>query len=331
VHVNSSSTYYDGKEYKRNDDYSGFYVTIGTSLAFNGGTDNDMPRLEYKISEGQAYPEITVQFYNDGVKYFEKGSYAEAEKKFNDAKKLDPDNNQINEYLRRLIMLKTGQGSGSVEKKLELADSLRDAGSIKEALAAYKEVLETDPQNKQALFYTEDFAKKALKFKSAAEDEFSNGKLKKAAKDITKGVEYAPDDKETVELKDKILKAVSDKKEADRLFNDGVENFQKGDYGKAAELWEQLLAIIPYDKEAKKDLQKAKEKLAQEDKTEETDVKKISVEAKELFDKGILKDARSKCELILRLDAGNTEAAKMIKKMDEMEHVNENKDILKKR
>jgi tetratricopeptide (TPR) repeat protein len=262
---------------------------------------------------------------------FEKGGYEEAEKKFNDAKKLDPDNSQINEYLSRIGIKMAGQYNGSIDKKLELADRLRDAGSIKEALAAYKEVLETDPQNKQALFYMEDFAEKAVKFKSAAGDEFAKGELKKAAKDITKAVEYAPDDSETADLKDRILKAVSNKKETDRLFNEGVENFQKGDYGKAVELWEKLLAITPDDKEARKDLQMAKEKLAQEGKSEETDVKKIFGEAKELFDKGILKEARNKCELILRLDEGNTQAAEMIKKMDEMESANENKDLLKKR
>jgi tetratricopeptide (TPR) repeat protein len=331
VHSSSTNPDYDGLVYKRNADYSGFYIIAGTTLAFGGGNDNGMPRLEYKASEGLAYSEITTQYYNDGVKFFESGSYNEAEKKFNDAKKLDPDNAQISEYLKRISMIRSGQGSVPADKKLELADSLRNAGNIKEALAAYREVLEKDPQNKLALFYTDDFAKKGMELKDSAEKEFAKGKTKKALTDITKAAEYAPDDTATIAMKDKISKAVRDKKETDRLFNEGVDSFQKGDYEKAAELWEALLAITPGDKEAQEYLKKAKEKLAQEGKTEETDVKKIYGEAKDLFDKGILKDARSKCELILRLDQGNTEAAEMIKKMDDMENANADKDVLKKR
>lgn len=329
VHSSSADPDYN-MQYKRNVDYSGFYVIAGTTLVFGAG-DNSMPRLEYKASEGRPYSEIIAQFYNDGVRFFESGSYDEAGKKFSDAQKLDPDNSQISEYLRRISILTGGNNAGSVEKKLETADNLRVAGNITEALTAYKDVLGIDPQNKQAIFYLDDFAKKAAQFRAAAGDEFAKGKLKRAVKDISKAAEYAPDDADITALKDKISGKISGKKEVDTLFNAGVDSYQKGDYGKAMELWAKALTITPDDSEIKKDLKMAKEKLAQEGKTEETDVIKIYGEAKEFFDEGMLEDARNKCELILRLDKGNTEAAEMIQKMDEIESASQDKDTLKKR
>ena len=314
-----------------NMDYSGFYITAGTGYYFSQGQDAGGKKLEYEINEGQSYSNLASQFYNDGVKLFDKGKYDDAEKKFIDAQKLEPENSQIKDYLNRLKAIKDRQGSeNTIEKQLELADKLRSANSISEAYTAYKKALEMDPQNKQAMYYIENFAEKAVKLRAAAEKAYDKNKLEKALENINKASEYAPDDVEISGLKDKIAAAVSNKKETDRLFNEGVVNFQKSDYGKAIELWEKAAALSPDDKEIKKNIKTAGNMLAQESAAEQSGVDKELKEAGELFDNGVLDEARNKYDYILRLDAGNTTAAEMIKKIDGMEK-NKEDDSLKKR
>jgi tetratricopeptide (TPR) repeat protein len=314
-----------------NTDYSGLYVTAGTSIYFSTGSNSGSKKLEYEINEAHPYSNLAAQFYNDGVKLFEKGLYDDAEKKFIDAQKLEPENKQIKEYLDRLKAIKENPGSeNTIEKKLEIADKLRSAGSIRDAYLAYKEALAMDPQNKQAVYYMEIFAEKSAKLKAAAESAYSKNNLKKALKNIDEASEYAPDDMEINGLKDKITAAVSNKKETDRLFNEGVENFQKSDYNKALKLWEKATELSPDDKEIQKNIKTAKDRLAQESTAAQNGMDKELKAADELYDKGVLNEARSKYEYILRLDAGNTKAAEMIKKIDDMEKQN-NDDSLKKR
>ncbi len=331
VNTHSNLQEYDGLQLKNKIDYSGFYIAIGTMFAF-GIPGPDTRNTEYEVNEDKPFSELTAEFYNKGVKLFDEGNYEEAEKQFESAVKLDPDSKQINRYLTVISNLKAESSKqNSIEKRLDVADKLRDAGNLREALVKYKELLAIDPANEHALFYIKDFADKSVKFRSKAEEEYGKSDFKAAIQDINKAADYAPEDKEISEIKDRILESFSGKKEADRLFNQAVENFQKGEYEKAVELWGKVITMTPGDEEAKKDLKMAEKKLLEKDKITGESVEKALSEAKDMLDKGILDKAKNKCEYILRMDAGNTEAAQMLEKINEMENVNSSGDTLQKR
>jgi len=331
VNTHSDLQEYDGLQIKNNLDYSGFFITIGVTYGFGfaGPSERD---IQFQVDEDKPFSETTAEFFNKGVRLFDKGDYEEAEKQFKSAKQLDPDNKQINRYLGILSNLKAESGKmNSIDQRNFIADNLKDAGNYKDALAKYKELLAIDPANEHALYYIKDFAEKAEKFKSQAKEEYDKGDLKAALQDVGKACDYAPDDTEAGEMKGKILKYFSDKKQADVLYNDGVENYQKGNYEKAFEQWEKVLEVTPEDQETKKNISIVKKKLAEKDKANGESVTAAMIDAKELLSKGMLNDAKNKYEYILRMDSGNTEAAQMIDNINEMENKNNNDDTVIKR
>jgi len=319
VTPNSNAVSSGSTPIKQTVDYSGFYFTIGTEFGFEP-SGNPEKRFKYDITEARPYSPLAAQFYDEGVKLFQNGNYLEAEKQFKNAKAIDPDSMQIDEYLKTIDILNAESGKAStLNEKLETADKLRDAGAFKEALVKYKEALVMNPQEPHALFYINDFAQKANDYKSTAQQDFLQGKYDSALQNINKAQSYSPDDNDIQAVKDRILKVLSGKKQADDLFNKGVEAFQKGEYDEAAACWKKVLAIDPDDLETKRNLKMAEEKLAETGKTKEKEIQESLDEAKGYFDKGIFDSAKSKCEYVIRMDSGNTTAAAMIQKIDDMQ------------
>lgn len=317
VDTASDLSEYNGVRLRSAIDYSGVYIMAGTALNMDsifGEKDR------YMINMDLPYASLAVQFYKDGVSFFNNGNYDESEIKFQSALRIDPDSSQIKEYLRKIQMARQALlSSGSIEKNLETADGLRNEGNYSAAYKKYAEVLKTDPGNQAAGFFMEDFKKKAAVLKETSEKAKASGKYSKALKDAKLASEYSPDDISIAALRDELAALIENKKNADSLFNLGVESYQKGDYSKAIDLWEQVLEKTPGDKETEKNIKSALEKLDNAKKEGENSIEKILAEASDLLSKGILDKARNKCELALRLEPANKEALKMMEKITALE------------
>jgi len=109
-----------------------------------------------------------------------------------------------------------------------------------------------------------------------------------------------------------------------------VEQFQKGDYKKAAESWAEVVSIDPDDSEAAANMEKARKKMAAEAGDEKAGVSSALVEAKNLYSIGNMDEAVKKCELVLRMDDGNTTAAKILADIKKVQDENK-KEVLNKR
>lgn len=306
-------------------DYSGLYANAGLIFRFEYQDDGKVKKVK-----GGQFPGIALWLYNEAQDLYDEGLYRQASQKIKEAEDTAPGNEQITALKEKIqAVLKIEINADSVKKLIKQADEYRDKKDYKKARMRYSEAYAMDGENKQAKFYMEDFASKAAENYASAMGLKSSGKYKEALAAARLAYDYGGAE-DAWELKNSLQAQLKNKKEQDRLYNEGVEQYQKGNYRKAVELWSEVVSIDPDDKEAVFNLEKAEKKLASEAGDGKTGILAVLGEARNAFDIGNMDEALKKCEYVLRLDPGNTEAARMIADIKKTEEENK-QELLNKR
>jgi tetratricopeptide (TPR) repeat protein len=276
----------------------------------------DIKAEKFIFDDTRPFQNLVKELYEKGMVFYRKGAYKDAIEKFERAKELDPANTQIKKYLnlsnQNLLTMKQKEDE---EKLIEQADKLRSEGNIEKARLIYEKVYAQNPANTHAQFYLNEFDKISENFFQNAKNLFEQNKIKESYEKIKEAIEFNNKNFEAIEFQKKIklklatfLDEEKKKKEANKLYNKAVEYFGKGDYEKAIELWEEVLAINPDDAQAKKNIELANQKLKENESNKAKKIEKLLEQAELLVKQGLLEKAKGKYEYVLRLDETNEKA-----------------------
>jgi len=276
----------------------------------------DIKAEEFIFDDTRPFQNLVKELYEKGMVFYRKEAYKDAIEKFERAKELDPANTQIKKYLnlsnQNLLTMKQKEDE---EKLIEQADKLRSEGNIEKARLIYEKVYAQNPANTHAQFYLNEFDKISENFFQNAKNLFEQNKIKESYEKIKEAIEFNNKNFEAIEFQKKIklklatfLDEEKKKKEANKLYNKAVEYFGKGDYEKAIELWEEVLAINPDDAQAKKNIELANQKLKENESNKAKKIEKLLEQAELLVKQGLLEKAKGKYEYVLRLDETNEKA-----------------------
>jgi tetratricopeptide (TPR) repeat protein len=293
-----------------NVDYTGFFAGAGVLLKFDAASDGG--KNVQNSGKGGQFPEIAGRLYMEAEALYDDGMYRQAREKILEAVNAAPESVMINELKENIdLKLKDVNSADEVKKMLKDADGLRRKNEMKKARMKYAEVLDIDAGNESAVYFTGYFDSQAKELFTAAKALRAEGRLKEAVESAKQAAEYVNDD---ATIRDFIREtgAMLDKDgEIKKLYNEGVDNYRKGEYKKAYDLWAEVVKLKPGDTEAAKNMEKAKKRTAESGDGEKEAVKKALEEAKTLFAIGNMDEASKKCGYALRLDPENEEALKL--------------------
>ncbi|MBN2753479.1 MAG: tetratricopeptide repeat protein [Candidatus Goldbacteria bacterium] len=296
-------------------DYSGFYFGAGLLIGF--GNTEKTAAIKTLAAGSEQFPEIGKKIYTDGVTLFDAGLYKRSEIKFLELNQISPGNSDVKKYLDEIaVKLEGDKKQENIKKLLAEADELRGKNKFEGAYNRYLEVNKIDAENETAVFYLKYFRETAVAKYGDARELNSQGKIAPALKLAKEAAEYSPENNEIADFVKELQGIKKDKKKADALYNEGVLNYQKGYYDKAIVSWEKVLEIYPDDIETKKNLALAKEKYSGESAKAVQSAQEAMGQAKEFFDRGLLEDARSKAEYVLRIDSKDEDAIKLLAEID---------------
>lgn len=307
--------------------YSGFYGGAGMTFKFNIAQKK---AEDDKIDKSAKFPGLSEWLYKEAKSLYEEGLYKQAKEKVLEAEKIAGENEMIMKLKGQIDKeLNSENKTEKINRLLKRADECRYKKQFKEAGKLYREIISMDEGNKQALFYLDEFDKKAKEKFDMANELMKEGKLKDALKCVNLSIEYGIG-KQGEDLKELLEEKISRNKEKDKLYNQGVDKYRKGEYEEAIKKWQQVLQIDPSDKDAQDNIKKATAKLKETNKEESAEIKKSIEEAKSFYNIGNFDAALEKCEYVLRLNPDNDECKKIAEKIKKIQE--ENKvEVIKKR
>ncbi|MCX7699130.1 MAG: hypothetical protein N2114_06675 [Candidatus Goldbacteria bacterium] len=327
VKINNINGWTRLTESEDNVDYSGFYSGAGLIIKFNPTLQKS---LDEKIDKNSNFPGLSLWLYKEAKSYYEEGLYKQAKEKIIEAEKIAGENEMI---LRLKKQIEKELNRENLEEKiarlLKLADEYRYKRQFKNARKIYQEVISLDEKNKQAQFYLDEFNLKAKEEIKKANEMIKQERLKDALENINLAIEYGIG-KEGEDLKIKIEESINKKKQKDKLYNDGVEHYRKGEYEDAIKKWEQVLKLDPLDKEAQKNIEKAFLKIKEMNEEENSEVRKNLNDAKKFYNIGDFNAALEKCDYVLRLAPDNFECQKIVEEIKKIQEQNK-VEIIRKR
>ncbi len=197
------------------------------------------------------------------------GKYTEALNEYIELKKVIPKTKlaAVNEKITKIrtkLKIKVATLLNDAEKYL-----IGEKKNYKKALEKYNEVLKYDENNEKAL---NGITKINSKIEEDKEKYLEYGKQNmksnriKALNYFKKVLELDPNNKDAdkfiQELTGEESKQAKDAKQIRTLYYEGVDKYVNGDIEQAIAIWQKVLSIDPGHIEAKKNMQRAKEKLA---------------------------------------------------------------------
>ncbi|MCX8093578.1 MAG: hypothetical protein N3E50_05370 [Candidatus Goldbacteria bacterium] len=314
-------------ESEDNVDYSGFYSGAGLIIKFNP----DLRKSgDEKIDKNSNFPGLSLWLYKEAKSFYEEGLYKQAKEKIVEAEKIAGENDMILKLKKQIEKeLNIENVEEKIVKLLKQADEYRYKKQFKDARKIYQKVISLDEKNKQAQFYLEEFSLKAKEEFKKANEMMKQEKLKDALENINLAIEYGIG-KEGEDLKTEIEESINKKKQKDKLYNDGVEHYRKGEYEDAINKWQQVLKIDPLDKEAQENIEKAFLKIKETNEEENSEVRKNLIDAKKFYNIGDFNTALEKCEYVLRLSPDNIECQKIVEEIKKIQEQNK-VEIIRKR
>jgi tetratricopeptide (TPR) repeat protein len=277
---------------------------------------------KYLADDNKPFQSIDSQ----AMAYYRKEMYGESSEKLQKALEIDPANRQVTSYLNHSEeKISMTRSRYECEKMLNSADRLRNDGEVLKARKLYEKALLADSQDKRRQFYIQEFDRRAAELTTRVKDLFAKNDPLESRKYALEALEYDPRNIQALEVEKQLSMVLAGlkqedraKKDADRLYNKGVTFFGKGEYDRAIECWEQVLAFSPDHAGAKKNIEIARQKAGETQAGMKRSVDEALVEAQELFDQGIIDRAKSKCEFVLRVDSTNNMAAARLAAINSM-------------
>jgi tetratricopeptide (TPR) repeat protein len=268
------------------------------------------------LDEDKPFQSIVKQLFDDAMRFYRKEMYKEADNKLKEAHETDPTNEQVKKYLQ--IIAEKNNKAKEIEEKdtlLLTADKMRENGDIENAKKVYENVLKIMPDDMKAQFYIDNFNKKSDELLNEAKNLYDTGAKQESYKIVKASLEYNDNNLDAQNLANKLSSEIAgmqnkneQNKKANKLYNDGVDAFSKGEYEEAIKYWQAVVEINPDDTETQNNIVMAKEKIAETIKKTGKKINDIIAEAKEMFDQGLIEKAQSNFEYVLRIEPDNNTA-----------------------
>lgn len=212
----------------------------GSASTLQGANNSDLVfRVpEFVPNPDRPYNSMVQSFYNEAVESYSNGDNLDAINYLTKAKKLDPVQPQVNEFLDKI--------QGPTEQPDDPLAKIREAlknGKNEEALAKLDDYLDQHPDDEEALELKDKIEGRAVTPKTKKK---SSRKIKKLFAEKTPPTQS-----------DKSLQA-----EADQAYNLGLDSYRQGDYAAAEKFWEQTLVLQPNHIQAQRNLERLKQEHA---------------------------------------------------------------------
>ncbi|HDT14809.1 MAG TPA: tetratricopeptide repeat protein [Firmicutes bacterium] len=279
-----------------------------------------MEKEKFVMESDRPFQKIVNELFDKGMVFYRREKYADAESMFRQARDTDPANRQVKEYLMKITAkLEKLKEAEETEKMLARADMLRSSGNIKDSRKVYLDVIKKDPENLRAAFYISDYSQKSREFIDRALSMEKEGRLELAYNNSLMACDYDPDNRSAGTVKSRLKVKLAEMKKAQTLrrransyYNKGVEYFAKQDYERAVRAWEQVLELTPGDKEAKKNIEKAKEMLGEAREKLAEKINGALARGADFLEQGLIEKAKNEYEFVRRMEPDNKEAAEKI-------------------
>lgn len=310
-------------------DYSGFYGGAGMIIKLNNMNKEDKNTAD-KIDKSSKFPGLSEWLYKEAKSLYEEGLYKQAKEKIMEAEKITGENEIIKKLHEQIDKeLNTENITEKINKLQKMADECRYKKQFSKARKLYQEIISIDDKNKQAQFYLNEFYTRATEEFKKANDFIVQDKLNEALKSINLAIEYGIG-KEGEDIKIQLEKKLDKKKQIDKLYNEGVNKYRKGEYEEAIKKWQQVLKLEPDDKDAKENIKRAEAKKKESSEEENDEIKKNVNEAKTYYNIGNIDAALERCEYVLRLNPDNVECKKIMEEIKKIQEENKT-EVIKKR
>ena len=233
---------------------------------------NNEEAVRYLNEARAKYDSIINEPLEEGKRALRSGELSKAIENFKKVLKIDPQNQVALEFLNKANSLVKDY----IKSNLKLAENYYDKKDYGKALGAYREVLNLEPDNKEAKKGVEKVREKISEQLKAHYDKgleyFNKEKLKEAIDELKKALELDPEyilAKQLLEQAEKKYEENKAKYTIQENLEIGIDYFQNKNYTKAKEYFTKVLEIDPNHKEAKDYLEKTEKELEYLKKQEE--------------------------------------------------------------
>jgi tetratricopeptide (TPR) repeat protein len=295
------------------------------------GAAAGLARLEaeaYQRDPDRPFDAAVAELYTQAMREVRKGRLLEARRKLEEARVLSPLQPQVLAALERVR-----EGAGAQQAERDAADLLNRgnerlrAGDDAAAAAAFRAALEAKPglreaeagldeirrRNEAALRVRLDRAARAR----AAEDWESASREWEAVLALDPVNAAAQEGlREAARRRQNRLLEAQRRREADRLYNAGVDAWQAGDLAGAATQFRLCLALLPGDVEAQRALQSVLKRLDERSAKDRRDAALLLEEGRRLEERGALEEALRSYERALAKDPALNAAAEARQKLE---------------
>lgn len=276
-----------------------------------------LARLEdeaYQRDKDQPFDQAVAELYEQGLRQMRKGRLVEARKKLDEARALNPMQPQLLKALDRIAQGAAQQQSQQDAQSLVLEGQRWMAdGEDAKAAASFSQALQASPglqaaqagldrlrernRNKVAVALAQGRKASAAQDWDAADKAYGLAlSLDPAQAEAKQGLAQAHAQRQGR------LSAAEQRREADRLYNAGVEAWQAGDLASAAARFRETLAVAPGDPEATRSLEVLRKKLEQRADKDHQDAIDLLAEGRTLEQRGALDEALRRYERALGKD-----------------------------
>ena len=284
-----------------------------------------LARLEkeaYHKDADQPFDQSVADLYDAGLREARKGRLVEAKRKLDDALALNPMQPQVKALRQSLAEgAQDQQASLDAEEWVRSGQSALKEGDWGKAGAAFQQALKQAPSlsaAKEGLALVKarsgEQAQKALRSGQKALDE---GRFEDAEKQFSLALAMDPElaaaqagKQAALQRSSQAKNQASQRREADKLYNAGVEAWSAGDLGLAASRFRDVLKIDEKDPEALKALQAVRRKLDERADKDRLDASRLVEEGRTLETRGAPEEALKRYERALTKDPAQAEAAK---------------------
>jgi tetratricopeptide (TPR) repeat protein len=280
-----------------------------------------LDRELYHRDADQPFDQSVFDLYDAGMREARKGRLVEAKRKLDEALALNPTQPQVKAALAGLAPGAQQQQAGRDAEQwvVEGQTALKDNDWAK-AGTAFQQALKQAPSLGAAREGLAEVrargsvqAQKALK---AGQEALAQSLWDEAEKQFSLALAVDPELAEAQSGKQAALqKAVqakssaSQRREADRLYNAGVEAWGSGDLGLAASRFRDVLKLAPEDAEAQKALAAVRKKLDERVEKDRADAVRLVEEGRTLETRGAPEEALKRYQRALAKDPAQAEAA----------------------
>lgn len=200
--------------------------------------------------------------YQKGLEQYAAGDYKAATETWERIEKLQPRSTTLREYKQKT----TEKIAQQVADGLKRMESYERKGQWAKALTLAKQLKRLAPSNRDIAtkisFYETKIKSAVSDYETQGIDYYNRGYYVQAQNSFYALLAVDPDNATAKQYLERI-KTKLQKKDADELYLQGVQAYTNNNYEQAIRYWEQVLAINPNYENVARNIQRAKDKLAQ--------------------------------------------------------------------